>query len=103
MYTAALYGVHSATRPRSTRFVSLGLLMGFLDAYDYYLWFESIRADGTTTSFYNSKTYEAETEFEITYMAAYFGTEFTVQVRAWNSGGYSDWTAVSTFTTPSSS
>ena len=73
------------------------------DAYHYYLWLESTLADGTTKSFYNSKSYEAETEFEITYMAAYFGTEFTVQVRAWNSGGYSDWTAVSTFTTPSSS
>ena len=73
------------------------------DAYHYYLWLESTLADGTTKSFYNSKSYEAETEFEITYMAAYFGIEFTVQVRAWNSGGYSDWTAVSTFTTPSSS
>ena len=73
------------------------------DAYHYYLWLNSTRTDGTRSSFYNSKTIGAETEFEITYMAAYFGTEFTVRVRAWNSGGYSSWTEVSTFSTPSSS
>ena len=65
------------------------------DAYVYYLWLKS-----TGVSFYNSRTIGAETEFDITFMAASFDTEFTVQVRSWNSGGYSSWTDESTFTTP---
>ena len=72
------------------------------DAYRYYLWIDSTRSDGTVTSFYNTYTLEAETEFEITNMAAPFGEQFTVQVRAWNSGGYSDWTEIETLTTPPS-
>ena len=72
------------------------------DAYRYYLWIDSTRSDGTVTSFYNTYTWRAETEFEITNMAAPFGEQFTVQVRAWNSGGYSDWTEIETLTTPPS-
>ena len=47
------------------------------DAYRYYLWIDSTRSDGTVTSFYNTYTLEAETEFEITNMAAPFGEQFT--------------------------
>ena len=68
----------------------------------YYVWIKSTRSDGTVKSFYNSKTFGAEREFEITYMVGSFGNEFTVQVRAWNSGGYSDWTDLKTLTTPPS-
>ena len=71
------------------------------EAYLYYLWIRSPHPDGTVTSFASTFTEQAETEFEITGMAADFGDEFTVQVRAWNSGGYSDWTGIKTFTTPS--
>ena len=72
------------------------------DTSRYYLWIDSTRSDGTVTSFYNTYTLEAETEFEITYMAAPFGEQFTVQVRGWNSHGYSDWTETETLTTPPS-
>ena len=68
----------------------------------YYVWIDSTRSDGTVTSFYNTYTLEAETEFEITNMAAPFGEQFTVQVRAWNSHGYSHWTEIETLTTPPS-
>ena len=70
--------------------------------YQYYVWINSTRSDGHVTSFYNSRTGGAEREFEITYMVRGLGPEFTVQVRAWNSGGYSDWTDIRTFATPSS-
>ena len=73
------------------------------EAYLYYVWIVSPHADGTETSFASTFTEQAETEFEITGMAVDFGDEFTVQVRAWNSAGYSDWTDIDTFTTPSSS
>ena len=73
------------------------------EAYLYYVWIVSPHSDGTETSFYNSPTEQAETEFEITHIAFYLDDEFTVQVRAWNSAGYSDWTDINTFTTPPSS
>ena len=73
------------------------------EAYLYFVWIVSPHADGTETSFFNSPTEGAETEFEITHIAFYLDDEFTVQVRAWNSGGYSDWTGINTFTTPPSS
>jgi len=68
----------------------------------YYLWINSTHSDGTVTSFYNTRTLRAETEFEITYMAAFLGEQFTVRVRGWNSRGYSDWTEIETLTTPPS-
>ena len=73
------------------------------EAYQYYVWIVSPHADGTETSFYNSPTEGAATEFEITHIAFYLDDQFTVQVRAWNSAGYSDWTDINTFTTPPSS
>ena len=73
------------------------------EAYLYFVWIVSPHADGTETSFYNSPTEGAATEFEITHIAFYLDDEFTVQVRAWNSAGYSDWTDINTFTTPPSS
>ena len=73
------------------------------EAYLYYVWIVSPHADGTETSIFNSPTEGAETEFEITHIAFYLDDQFTVQVRAWNSGGYSDWTDINTFTTPPSS
>ncbi len=71
------------------------------EVYRYYLLLRSTRSDGSTAGYY-TYSYEGETEFEITYMAATFGTEFTVQVQAWNTAGYSEWTDIETFTTPSS-
>ena len=73
------------------------------EVYRYYLMFSSTRSDGTVTLFNNSVTLEAETEFDITFMRLYFGTEFTVQVRAWNTAAYSDWTTTTTLTTPTTS
>ena len=73
------------------------------DVYQYYLKFRSTRSDGGVTAFNNSVTLGAETEFDITFMRLYFGTEFTVQVRAWNTASYSDWTTTNTLTTPTTS
>ena len=70
---------------------------------DYYLWFRSDLGNGNERSFYNSKSWQGEEHFEVTYMVAYFGDEFTVQVRAANKSGYSDWTETETFTNPTSS
>ena len=69
----------------------------------YYLWLTSELTDGTTRSFYNSPTIGAEQHFEITYMKGSFGTTFTVQIRATNTHGTSDWSDIQTFTTPTSS
>ena len=69
---------------------------------DYWLRFESVREDGTKTVFPNSKSWQGENRFEITYAVASFGTEFTVKVRASNTHGYSAWTEEHTFTTPTS-
>ena len=68
----------------------------------YYVWVRSTLADGTGEGFYNVATWDAERFFDITYMAALFGEEFAVQVRSHNSGGYSPWTEIATFTTPTS-
>ena len=73
------------------------------EVYLYYLMFRSTRSDGGVTLFNNSVTLGAETEFDITFMRLYFGTEFTVQVRAWNTAGYSDWTTTTTLTIPTTS
>ena len=69
---------------------------------DYWLRFESVGEDGTKTVFPNSKSWRGESRFEITFMVASFGTEFTVKVRASNTHGYSPWTEDHTFTTPTS-
>ena len=68
----------------------------------YYVWLRSVRPDGTRRSFYNVAAFEGEQQFEITYMVRFFGEELTVQVRSHNSAGYSPWTEVATFTTPTS-
>ena len=70
---------------------------------EYRLWFLSDLADGSLRSFYNVSSWQGERSFEITYMVAYFGAEFTVQVRAGNYVGYSAWTEKRTFTAPGSS
>ena len=70
------------------------------EVYQYNLKFNSTRSDGGVTSFNDSVTRGSETEFDITFMRLSFGTEFTVQVRAWNTAGYSDWTTTNTLTTP---
>lgn len=66
----------------------------------YYVWLRSVRPDGTGRSFYNVAAFEGEQQFEITYMVRFFGEELTVQVRSHNSAGYSPWTEVATFPTP---
>ena len=70
---------------------------------NYWLRFESDLADGGRTVFPNSKSWQGEPRFEITYMMASFGSEFNVKVRASNSHGYSAWTEDHTFTTPTTS
>ena len=72
-------------------------------AEEYRLRFLSDLADGYTQSYFNVKSWQGERVFEITYMTSGFGTEFTVQVRAGNDVGYSPWTDIQTFTTPTSS
>ena len=69
---------------------------------DYYVTFRSDLGNNRVTLFNNVKTWRGEEFFEITYMADTFGNEFTVQVRAGNAGGYSDWTQTETFANPQS-
>ena len=64
----------------------------------YYFWMVSTRADGTQRSYYN--IHHTDVRLEITYLVADFGPEFTIQVRSYNSNGYSPWTELQTFTTP---
>ena len=68
----------------------------------YYVWVRSTLSDGTVESFYNVPTLDAERFYDITHVARLFGEEFIVQVRSHNSAGYSPWTEVATFTTPTS-
>ena len=68
------------------------------DPVRYYLWIKSAPS-GSGGDFYDSPTIGAEREFDITGMVAYLGSQFTVQVRAWNGSGYSPWTDLATFTT----
>ena len=68
----------------------------------YCVWVRSTLSDGTVESFYNVPTLDAERFYDITHVARLFGEEFIVQVRSHNSAGYSPWTEVATFTTPTS-
>ena len=67
----------------------------------YRFWIISTRTDGSQSSYYNVQATVDAGGAEITYLAD--GPEFTIQVRALNSNGYSPWTEIQTFTTPTSS
>ena len=68
----------------------------------YYLWLLSEFSQDYTRSFYNVPN-GADREYEVTYIARLFSDDFTVQVRAANDYGTSEWSTLQTFTTPTSS
>ena len=53
--------------------------------------------------FFNVPTVGTETTWDMVPMARFMGETFVVQVRAYNSAGYSPWTPPQEFTTPGSS
>ena len=72
-------------------------------AEKYFLWVRPKTPGPTTNWFYKVATNGAATSFPMGGMPAFLGTEYTVLVRAYNSAGYSPWSELATFTTPTSS